>query len=133
LSPVIAAILFCISSVAVGQFAFYYWRASIACTATRQVSDRVRVAAGIQAPSVSSRDFRAILAAYDLTPDLTGHGRGHRAIRAYYTFVEKVGRMNPLAADWAEAEMVMCTRYAAAVLDERIQRNSDSATQMRGM
>jgi hypothetical protein len=82
---------------------------------------------------VSSRDFRAILRAYDLTPDLTGHGRRHRAIRAYYTFVEKVGRMIPPAAGWAEAEMAMCTRYAAAVLDERLQSNSDSATQMRGM
>jgi hypothetical protein len=119
--------------VAVGQFAFYYWRASIANTAARQVSDRARVAAGIQAPSLSSRDFRAILAAYDLTPDLTGHGRRHRAIRAYYTFVEKIGRLFPPAAGWAEAEMSMCSRYAAALLDERLQRNSDSATQMRGM
>jgi hypothetical protein len=133
LSPVIAAILFCISSVAVGQFAFYYWRASIANTATRQVSDRVRAAAGIQTPSMSSRDFRAILAAYDLTPDLTGHGRRHRAIRAYYAFVEKAGRLFPLAAGWAEAEMSMCSHYAAALLDERLQRNADSATQMRGM
>lgn len=129
----IAAILFCISMVAVGQFAFYYWRASIASTSTRQVSDRTRVAAGIQAPSVSSRDFRAILAAYDLTPDLTGNGRRHRAIRAYYPFIEKIGRLFPPAANWAEAEMSLCSHYAAAILDERLQCNADSATQMRGM
>lgn len=129
----IVAILFCVLIVALGQFGLYFWRASIATTAARRVSDRVRVAAGIRTPSVSSRDFRAILGAYDLTPDLTGHGRKHRAIRSYYTFVEKVGHMIPPATNWAEAEMSMCSRYAAALLDERLQRNADSATQMRGM
>ena len=68
----IAAILFCFSMVAFGQFGLYYWRASIANKATRQVSDRVRVAAGIPAASVSSRDFRAILSVHDLMPDLRG-------------------------------------------------------------
>jgi len=130
---VIVAILFCILIVALGQFGLYFWRASIATTAARQVPNRVRVAAGIQATSLGSRDFRAILGAYDLTPDLTGHGRKHRAIRVYYTIVEKVGHRIPPAANWAEAEMAMCSRYAAALLDERLQRNADSATQMRGM
>jgi len=130
---VIAAILFCVSMVALGQFALYYWRASIANTAAKQVSDRVRLAAGIQAASASSRDFRAILIVYDLTPDLSGDGRKCRAIRVYFLFVEKIGRLIPPAANWAEAEKAMCARYVAAHLDQRLERNSGSATQLRGM
>ncbi len=55
---------------------------------------RIWVAAGIQAASVSSRDFRAILRVYGLTPDLSGDSRKCRAIRAYYFVVEKIGRLD---------------------------------------
>lgn len=127
----IAAILFCVSMIALGQWALYYWRANITTTAARQVSDRVRAAAGVQTPSVSSRDFRAILSVFDLTPDLKGPGRRYPAIRAYYLVVEKIGRLIPLLTTWAEAEMVMCSRYAAAVLEQRLERNSQCSTQMR--
>ena len=68
----IAAIIFCFSMVALGQFWLYYWRASIAITADRQISDRVKVAAGIPAAPVTARDFRAILSVHDLTPELQG-------------------------------------------------------------
>jgi len=129
----IDAILFCFSVVALGQFALYYWRASIANTVTRQVSDRVRVAAGISTTSVSSRDFRAIMSVRDLTPDLKGRGRKYRAIRTYYLVVEKIGHLIPLAADWADAEMAMCSRYAAVLADQHFERNTDHATQMRAI
>jgi len=129
----IAAILFCLSMIAFGQFVLYYWRASIANTATQQVSDRVRVAAGISAASVSSRDFRAILSAHDLTSDLRGPDRTYCAIRAYYFVVEKIGRLIPPVTDWAEAEMTICSRYAAVLVDEHLRRNKECAIQMRGI
>ena len=129
----IAAILFCVSIVAFGQFGLYYWRASIANTANRQVSDRVRVAAGIPAASVTSRDFRAIMTVHDLTPDLRGPGGAHRAIRTYYSIVENIGRLIPPLAGWAEAEMAMCSRYVAVLVDQHLERNMDCAEQMRGI
>jgi len=130
---VIAAILFCFSMLAFGQFGLYYWRASIANTASRQFSDRVKVAAGIQATSVTSRDFRAILSVHDLTADLRGSGRKYRAIRAYYLIVEEIGRLIPPLTDWAETEMAMCSRYVAVLVDQLLERNMDCATQMRGI
>jgi len=69
---VVAAILFGISVVAFGQFGFYYWRAIIAATARQPVPDRIRVAAGIGASALGSRDFRAILMVRNLVPDLKG-------------------------------------------------------------
>ncbi len=118
----IAAMLFCFSMVALGQFGLYYWRANIASTATQQVSDRVRVAAGIP-EAVSSRDFRAILRVHGLTSDLREPGRTHRAIRVYYFVVEKIGRLIPPVNDWAEAELTMCSRYVAVLLEQRLERN----------
>jgi hypothetical protein len=128
-----AAILFLISVAAFGQFGIYYWRATIAANSRVPVSDRVRVAAGISTTSVSSRDFRAILNVHDLTPDLRGRGENFRTIRAYYLVVEKLGRLIPSAAEWAEAEMTMCSRYVAVLIDQHLERNMACAAQMRGL
>jgi hypothetical protein len=129
----ISAILFCFSVVAAGQFGLYYWRASIANTANRLVSDRVKVAAGIPAASVTGRDFRAIMTVHDLTPDLKGTGGAHRTIRAYYSIVAKIGRAIPPLTDWAEAEMAMCSRYAAVLVDQQLECNMECATHIRRM
>jgi hypothetical protein len=128
-----AAILFCISMAAFSRFVLYYWRATIAGIATRPVSDRVRVAAGISTTSLSSRDFRAILNVLDLAPDLRGRGGTFRAIRAYYSVVEKLGCFVPSATGWAEAEMATCSRYVAVLVDQHLERNMACADQMRAM
>lgn len=127
----IARILFCFSMVALGQFGLYYWRASIADTANRQISDRLKTAAGIPAGSVTSRDFRAILSVHDLTPDLRGPGCVYRTIRAYFSIVEEIGRLIPWLTAWAEEEMGMCSRYAAVLVGQHLERNMDCAAQLR--
>lgn len=128
-----ATILFFVSIIAFGQFGIYYWRASIAATSRAPVSDRVRLAAGISTTSLSSRDFRAILNVHDLTPDLRGPAGKFRAIRAYYLVVETLGRFIPSVTDWAEAEMTMCSRYMAVIVDQHLERNMACAVHMRGM
>jgi hypothetical protein len=129
----IAAILFCISLVAFGQFGLYCWRTTIANIATGQVSDRVQVAAGIPTAPVSARDFRAILSVLALTPDLRGSGGSHRAVRAYYLIVEAIGRLIPSVSDWAESEMATCSRCVAVLVDQHLERNMNCATQVRGI
>jgi hypothetical protein len=102
-------------------------------TATRQVSQRVRIAARISSASVGSRDFRAILSVHELTPDLRGPGGAHRAIRAYYLVVEKIGRLIPAVTDWAEGEMALCSRYAAVLVDQHLESNMECANHARGI
>jgi hypothetical protein len=130
---VIAAIVFCFSMIAAGQFGLYYWRASIANTANRQIPDRVMVAAGIPTAPVTSRDFRAILSVHDLTPELRGSGCGYRTIRAYYSIVEEIRRLFPSLTGWAETEMAMCSRYAAVLVGQHLDRNMRCAAQLRGI
>ena len=129
----IASILFCVSIVAFGQFGLYYWRVTIANISTQQVSDRLRIAAGISTPSVKSRDFRAILNVLELTPTLSGDSGRFRTVRTYYLVVGKIGRVIPAVASWAEAEMDMCTRYMAVLVDQHLDRNMDCAVKLRGI
>src|SRR5882724_2430626 len=97
----IAAILFMVSVVAFGQFGLYYWRAMISGVAAQAISDRIRAAAGISAPTVGGQDFRNILILNRLSPDLRGPGGSLTAIRAYYAIVEKLGKIVPAMANWS--------------------------------
>jgi hypothetical protein len=96
------------------------------------VSNRIRVAARLAAPAAGSHDFRAILSVYDLVPDLRGCGTSFRAIQTYYAVVEKFGRLIPSIAKWSEAESTNCSRYAAVLLDQHLQRNLACAVLVRG-
>jgi hypothetical protein len=129
----VARILCCISIFALGQFCLYYWRATVSHISTQKVSDRVRIAAGILASSPRSSDFSVILTVRDLTPHLRGSGRTFRAIRAYYFIVEKIGCLIPAVSEWAGAEMDMCSRYVAVLVDQHLGRNLDCAIQLRGI
>jgi hypothetical protein len=132
-SKMIAAILFMVSVVALFQFALYYWRAIISGVANQPISDRIRTAAGITALQIGARDFRSILSLHDLSPDLRGPNGSFFGVRAYYSIVEKLGRLIPAMASWANAEMLTCSRYVAVLVDQHLERNVVCAAQVRGI
>jgi hypothetical protein len=128
-----AAILFSISLVALGQFGFYYWRAILVANSMAPASERVLVAAGIPATSVRALDFRAILKLYDLAPNLSGQGTSFRMLRTYYWAVEKIGSLVPGLAKWTNSELTICSRYLAALADQHLERNMVCAASLRGL
>jgi hypothetical protein len=125
--------LCCVSIVTFGQFGLFYWRAMIVSVSALPVSGRLQVAARITATAIGSHDFGAILSTYGLVPDLRGSGGSFRAVRTYYAVVEKLGHMIPATAKWADSEMTTCSRYAAVLVDQHLERNLACAAQMRGM
>jgi len=129
----VAAIIFMVSVVAFAQFGLYYWRATISGIAAQAISERIRVAAGITHAGIGAQDFRNIIILKDLSPDLRGPNGSFTAIRAYYAVVEKLGRIVPAMASWANAEMATCSRYAAVLMDQHLERNMVCAAQVRGM
>jgi hypothetical protein len=129
----VAAIIFVVSVAAFAQFGLYYWRATISGVAANAISERIRVAAGITHEGIGAQDFRNILILKDLSPDLQGASGGFATIRAYYSIIEKLGRIAPAMASWANAEMTTCARYAAVVMDQHMERNMACAAQARGM
>lgn len=130
----IAAILFAISVVGLGQFALYYWRAILAGVAAQPLSDQIRTAAGL-AGAVGPADFNALLNLHEVTPGLKGDNGGLWAVRAYYRVVETFGRLVglglPLVAVWSEREMTTCTRYVAVRVGQRLERNLVCAAEIR--
>ena len=129
----IAAILFTVSVAALVQFALYYWRAIIAGIAAQPISERIRVAAGITAPQIAAGDFRSIVSLHDLSPDLRGPNGGFRGVKAYYSVVEKLGKLIPAMRSWANIEMLTCSRYVAVLVDQHLERNMVCAAQVRGI
>jgi hypothetical protein len=128
------AVIICLVSVAAfSQFGLYYWRATISGIAAQAVSDRIRAAAGITHASIGAQDFRNIIILKDLSPDLRGPNGSFRGIRTYYAVLEKLGSIVPAMASWADAEMAICSRYVAVLMDQHLERNMVCAAQVRGV
>jgi hypothetical protein len=47
--------------------------------------------------------------------------------------VEKLGSIVPAMASWADAEMAICSRYVAVLMDQHLERNMVCAAQVRGV
>ncbi len=130
-----SAMLLAISIVALSQFALFYWRAVLAGVASQPVSDRVLVAAHIENGRLSPQHFRTLAGLHDLTPDLNPKRSGLRLVRVYYRFIEGLdaifGKKIPTFALWSERERAICARYAAVLVDRRLQANLDLAASLR--
>jgi hypothetical protein len=130
-----AAMLLAISIIALSQFALYYWRAVLAGVAAQPVSDRVLVAANLEAASVKGQDFKKLAGLHELTPDLQTNSDGLLLVRAYYGVLEALSSLSglrlPTVASWCERERVVCARYAAVQIDRRLQTNLALAEALR--
>ena len=121
------------STVALGQFAVYYWRSMVLGVASQAVSERIRTAAGITQSSIAAADFHNILILNDLTPDLRGPNGSFRSIRAYYAMMNTLAKLVPAMASRANDEMTLCARYIAVQMDQHLQRNIACAASIRGI
>jgi len=130
-----SAMLLAISTVALSQFALYYWRAVLAGVAAQPVSDRVLVAAQVENGRLLPKHFQTLAGLHDLTPDLYPNRSGLGLVRVYYRLIEGLdallSKRMPAFAVWSESERVICARYAAVQVDRRLQANLDLAASLR--
>jgi hypothetical protein len=130
-----AAMLLAISIVALTQFALYYWRALLSAVAGQPLSDGILAAAGVENGQVTGRDFQILAGLHDLTPDLHPSRRGLGLVRLYYQIVDGIssvaGQRMPAVAAWCEHELTVCARYAATLIEHRLQANLELAASLR--
>ncbi len=130
-----SAMLFAISTVALSQFALYYWRAVLAGVAAQPLSDRVLVAARVPNGRLLPEHFETLASLHDLTPDLRPGRGGLGLVRLYYRVIEGLdallGKNLPSFTAWSERERIICARYAAVQVDRRLQANLDLAASLR--
>src|SRR5215472_11375935 len=130
-----SAMLLTISTVALAQFAVYYWRALVGQVAAQPISGDVLAAAPLENTTLNGRDFQAIAKLHELTPQLERKASSLGLVRCYYQLINAVGvaaagRVRAVA-DWAERERVLCARYAAVQVDRRLQSNLALAAAIR--
>ena len=130
-----SAMLLSISIVALSQFALYYWRAVLAGVAAQPVSDRVLVAAQVENGRLTPKHFQTLAGLHDLTPDLNPNRSGLGLVRLYFRLIEGLdailGKRIPTFALWSERERALCVRYAAVLVDRRLQANLELAASLR--
>jgi hypothetical protein len=130
----IAALIFVISVAALGQFALFSWRAAFLTVSSREMSLETRAAMGAAAAAVDSGDLAGASKWLELSPNLAGEDRRLWTIKLYYIALRAIGglsRMMVPASEWSQREMVSCARYAAIVVEERLQRNRLVVAEMR--
>jgi hypothetical protein len=130
-----SAVLLSMSIVAMMQFALYYWRAVISAVATQPISSRVLETVQLADSDVNGNDFLKLASWLALTPMLHAGGSGLGPVRAYFHAVrqaEKIlGRIFPAISSWSRSECTLCARYAAVLIDQRLQANLAQAASMR--
>jgi hypothetical protein len=129
----LATILVTAILVEFGQLELLYWRTKIAKISTQPISERVRAAAGISSQAIEAHDFRSIFSLHEHAPGLHGPVGDFRVVNGYYKAVEKLGRLIPASAGWANAEMTICSKYAAVIVDQRLERNIMRAAEPHGL
>jgi hypothetical protein len=130
-----AAMLLAISIVALGHFAFFYWRAILSGVAAQPVSARVLDSAGVAGGRLSAKHFLALAELHDLTASLDPAAGSLSVVRSYYQIVRTLGALfgglSPNMASWSERERTICARYAAVQVDRRLQANLALSASLR--
>jgi hypothetical protein len=130
-----AAMLFAMSIVALAQFALYYWRAVLSGVASEPVSSAVFDAVHVPETELRGADFEKLASLLDLTPELKSAPGGLGSVGVYYKVVGKIadlfGKLSPALAVWSEQERVLCARYAAVIVERRLEANLAQAASLR--
>jgi len=130
-----AAMLFAISIVALAQFALYYWRAVLAGVASQPVSSDVFEAVHVPEAELRGSDYEKLASLLELTPELQSAGGGLGSVGVYYKVVGKMaelfGSISPAIGMWSEQERVLCARYAAVLVERRLEANLAQAASLR--
>ena len=125
-----AAIIFVMSVAAMVQFAVLSWRAGLLRTVARPLDGESDSMARQTVALLHSQDFAGLSALQEICPDLSGSKAPKlHSVHLYYKALRGLSALgnavlpNTPAAAWARSEMALCTRFAAAVLAERLERN----------
>jgi hypothetical protein len=134
---VIAALILVMSVVALAQFAIAQWRSMWMTVAAQPLSDYMQAATGISAGAISGNDFDLLVRTSEqLSPSVQERNLWLREVGIYYRVIRALDGICAKhitgLSGWAKSELVACARYAAAVLDQRLNASFACASEVRG-
>ncbi|MFI5106346.1 MAG: hypothetical protein ACHP79_15595 [Terriglobales bacterium] len=132
----IAALILVMSVVALAQFAIAQWRSMWMTVAAQPLSDYVQAATGISDAAISGNDFDLLVRTSEqLSPSTQERNLWLREVGVYYRVIRALdgicAKQISGVSGWAKSELVACSRYAAAVLDQRLNSSFACASEVR--
>ena len=132
-----AAFILVITVAALVQFAAFTWRAGLLSVASQPLPNQVVTETGTS-DLLQAKDFAGVSAYQQLCAEIGAHcGKSLRSVRLYYRFLQFVSTVGnsiveaAMPTGWAQREMALCTRYAAVVLSQCLERNHALAAEVR--
>ena len=133
-----AALILVLSVAALIQFGILQWRSMWIAVSEQPISPSLQTATGIAADAIGADDFEFLARTSEqLCPSMQERNVWLREVRIYYRLVRALQRGAaehiPSIANWAKTELVACSRYAGAVLDQRLNANLAYASAARNL
>ena len=130
-----AAFILVFSVAALMRFGICQWRAVWLSVAARPLSSCLQAATGLDANSLRAEDFHLITkTSHYVTPAPRERNVWLREVGVYFRIVNAIEKLAgshiPGVEKWADRELLSCARYAAAVLDQRLNSNLAYATDL---
>jgi len=130
----IAALIVMFSVTALLEFAVSQWRSMWITVATQPLSSCLEAATGIAEHAIRAEHFdRLAQTSEKLCPSPEQSNLWLKEVRVYYQIVRSVAKVlgSPAVSGWAANELLSCSRYAAVVLDQRLNANLAFASEVR--
>ena len=132
-----AGLILFLSLAVLAEFSIAHWRSMWLAVAAQPLSKALSVATGIADSAIGADDFdRLVSTSRQLCPaGIGGGGTSLKQVSAYYRVMRALDtvcahKVPPVSA-WIKRELVSCSRYAAVVLDQRINANLAFASDAR--
>jgi hypothetical protein len=124
----IAAFIVAISFGMLIQFAITSWRSVWLSLAQQRPSNYMEIATGISRETIGAAHFDVLARTAENICPTTGEADSRLGqVRTYYRVIRGIeticAKNAPSISEWAKKELVTCSRYAAAVLDQRLNAN----------
>lgn len=132
----IAALILVMSFAALAQFAIAQWRSMWMTVAAQPLSNCLQAATGISGDAIGANDFELLAQTSEqLCPSPKERNSWLREVRIYYRAINALDKFLAKQltgpSHWAQSELKACSRYAAAVLDQRLNSNLAYASEIR--
>jgi hypothetical protein len=124
----IAICILVLSVAALIEFAVSQWRSMWLTVASQPLSDCLETATGICAEAITANDFDHLLTSnQQLCPAEQQGNLWLKEVKIYYSIVRALdsvcAKSMPGLSNWAKNELVSCSRFVAAVLDQRLNQD----------
>jgi|ERR1700690_800299 hypothetical protein len=131
----IAICILVLSVAALIEFAVSQWRSMWLTVASQPLSDCLQTATGISPEAITADHFEFLLHSNEQLSHSSKQGnRWLKEVKIYFRAIRTLDvvcqKSLPALSSWAKNELVSCAKFAAAVLDQRLNDNLAYSSEM---